>query len=224
MFLFARKLDASHPDRRSQCSKIHARHEIRGFFSHLGLPTLFFTFNPSATHSPIFQVIFGYHDIDLESEHPLLPDTRSTRARNAAKDPVAAADFFDFMRTCLFADLFGWDFKAAQTKPEGGIFGKLRAHYGATELTERAQFHGHYLIWLCGALNPSEVHALMRESDEYRDRFFSFFLKALYTIIYQMSMLLLNLRTNLVLRCPLIFLHAILKIPIYRTPLISCGN
>lgn len=159
----------------SQASKIFARHEIRSYFSDLGLPTLFFTFNPSATHSPIFQVIFGNEEIDLDSEHPCIPETRVARARNVAKDPVAAADFFDFMRTCLFKDLFGWDFKGAKSKPNGGIFGKLCAHFGAGELTGRGQFHGHYLIWLCGAPNPSEIHMLMKESCEYQDRFFNVF-------------------------------------------------
>ncbi|KAE9387265.1 hypothetical protein BT96DRAFT_960430 [Gymnopus androsaceus JB14] len=126
----------------SQASKVHARHEIRSYFSHFGLPTLFFTFNPSAMHSPIFQVIFGNDDIDLDTDHPTLPSTRSARARNVAKDPVAGADFFEFMRTCLFQDLFGWDFKAGKSSDNGGIFGKIRAHYGSAELTERDQFHG----------------------------------------------------------------------------------
>ncbi|KAE9389474.1 hypothetical protein BT96DRAFT_834826, partial [Gymnopus androsaceus JB14] len=96
----------------SRSSKVYAQHEIRSYFSYFGLPTLFFAFNPSATHSPIFQVIFGIHDIDLDSNHPALPITHSDCARNIAKDPVAAVDFFDFMRTCLFEDLFGWDFNA----------------------------------------------------------------------------------------------------------------
>ncbi|KAE9384722.1 hypothetical protein BT96DRAFT_841819, partial [Gymnopus androsaceus JB14] len=117
----------------SQAAKVLTRHEIRSYFSHFGLPTIFFTFNPSATHSPIFQVIFGIEDIDLDSEFPALPLTRSERARNVAKDPVAAADFFDFMRTCLFRDLFGWDFNAGKSNHQGGILGKLRAHYGVVE-------------------------------------------------------------------------------------------
>ncbi|KAE9400122.1 hypothetical protein BT96DRAFT_819664, partial [Gymnopus androsaceus JB14] len=117
----------------SQASKVYARHEIRSYFSHFGLPTLFFTFNTSATHSPIFQVIFGNDDIDLDSDHPALPSTRSDRARNVAKDPVAGADFFEFMRICLFQDLFGWDFKAGKSFASGGIFGKIRAHYGSAE-------------------------------------------------------------------------------------------
>lgn len=78
----------------SQASKVIIRHEIRSYFLHFSLPTLFFTFNPSATHSPVFQVIFGKHDIDLLSEHPLIPETRADRALNVAKDPAASADFF----------------------------------------------------------------------------------------------------------------------------------
>ncbi|KAE9391590.1 hypothetical protein BT96DRAFT_831824, partial [Gymnopus androsaceus JB14] len=117
----------------SQAAKVFTRHEIRSYFSHFGLPTLFFTFNPSATHSPIFQVIFGKHDNNLDCDNPALPVTRSERARNVAKDPVAAADFFEFMHTCLFRDLFGWDFAAGKSNDQGGILGKLRAHYGVAE-------------------------------------------------------------------------------------------
>lgn len=120
-------------------------------------------------------MIFGSHDIDLDSEHPIFASTCSAHARNVAKDPVAAADFFDFMCRCLFEELFGWDFHAGKSKPKGGIFGKLCAYYGTAELTDRGNFHGHYMIWLCGAHNPYEVHNRMSDSDEYIERFFAFF-------------------------------------------------
>ncbi|KAE9395280.1 hypothetical protein BT96DRAFT_1044716, partial [Gymnopus androsaceus JB14] len=115
----------------SQASKVQTRHEICSYFSHFGLPTLFFTFNPSATHSSVFQVIYGNHDIDLDCDVPALPNTCSEFfADDIAKDPVAAADFFEFMRICMFSDLFGWDFNKSKSKDQGGILGKLRAHYG----------------------------------------------------------------------------------------------
>lgn len=109
----------------SQASKVQTRHEIRSYFSHFGLPTLFFTFNPSASHSPIFQVIYGNDDIDLDFDCCNLPATQSERVHNVAKDPVAAADFFEFMHVCLFHDLFGWDFDKRKSNDNGGILGKL---------------------------------------------------------------------------------------------------
>jgi len=40
------------------------------FFGFFGLPHIFFTFNPSAAHNPIFQVVFGDKTIDLSSRFP----------------------------------------------------------------------------------------------------------------------------------------------------------
>jgi hypothetical protein len=56
----------------SQASKIFVRNEIRSYFSEFGLPHIYFTFNPSATHSPIFQVMFGDQSVDLTSRFPFL--------------------------------------------------------------------------------------------------------------------------------------------------------
>jgi hypothetical protein len=51
----------------SQASKIFTRNEIRSYFNEFGLPHIYFTFNPSVTHSPIFQVMVGDHSVDLTS-------------------------------------------------------------------------------------------------------------------------------------------------------------
>ncbi|KIK22973.1 hypothetical protein PISMIDRAFT_59196, partial [Pisolithus microcarpus 441] len=41
----------------SEASKFLICTEIRSYFGYFGLPHLFFTFNPSVVHSPIFQVM-----------------------------------------------------------------------------------------------------------------------------------------------------------------------
>lgn len=92
-----------------------------------------------------------------------------------AKDPVAAADFFDFCITSLFKHLLGWDYNLGSSAPNGGILGELGAFYGTTEFTERGCLHGHILIWLKGAPNPSDVHRRLKESPEFQKRFFDFF-------------------------------------------------
>ena len=79
----------------SEASKIYVRNEIRSYFSYFGLPHLFFTFNPSPAHSPIFQVMFSNSTVDLSERFPHLVDARQ-RAVRLAQDPVAAVDFFDF--------------------------------------------------------------------------------------------------------------------------------
>ena len=158
----------------SQASQIHIRNEIRSYFGYFGMPQLYFTANPSATHSPIFQVMYGDTNVDLTKRFPQLVPSRE-RAVRLANDPVAAADFFDFSIKCIFEFLFGWDYQKKCSKPEGGILGHLRAFYGVAELTERANFHGHFLLWLTGASNPSQLHKRLAADDEFKTRFFDFF-------------------------------------------------
>lgn len=94
----------------SQASKIFVRNEMRAYFSYFGLPHLFFTFNPSAAHSPIFQVMYGEKSIDLSHCFPKFISGRK-RALRLAHDPVAAADFFEFCWHMCFEHLLGWNFK-----------------------------------------------------------------------------------------------------------------
>ncbi|KAJ3720701.1 hypothetical protein C8R42DRAFT_551883, partial [Lentinula raphanica] len=111
----------------SQASKLIIRQQLQGYFGYFGLPHLWFTYNPSAVHSPIFQVFYGDQSIDLSERYPAIIQPRSQRAYRVAQDPVAAADFFDFMFHILFRDLFGWDFKKQKSCDKGGIFGHIRA-------------------------------------------------------------------------------------------------
>jgi len=100
-----------------------------------GLPHIYITLNPSAAHSPIFQVIFGDESVDLSLCYPTLVNSIE-RALRLAKDPVAACDFFDFSIKDIFEHLFGWDFIKKDCKPNGGILGHLKAWIGTVELTE----------------------------------------------------------------------------------------
>ena len=77
------------------------------------------------------------------------------QAVRLANDPVAAADFFDFSIKCIFEFLLG------------EVLGNLRAFYGVAELTEYANFHGHFLLWFTGALNPSQLHKHLAADDEF---------------------------------------------------------
>ncbi|TFK16576.1 hypothetical protein FA15DRAFT_607005 [Coprinopsis marcescibilis] len=90
----------------SYAAKISAHADIRNYFSYFGLPHLFFTFNPSAVHSPIFQVMYGDKSVNLSDRYPKLPPS-SERARRLAQDPVAAADFFEFSVNMLFDERLG---------------------------------------------------------------------------------------------------------------------
>jgi Helitron helicase-like domain at N-terminus len=160
----------------SHASQIHIRNEIRNYFGYFGMPQLYFTANPSATHSPIFQLMCGDMKVDLSKYFPQLAPSHE-RALRLAKDPVAATDFFDFSIKCIFKFLFGWDYSKKKSTPEGGILGHLRAFYGTAELTECANFHGHFLLWLMGGLNPSQLHEHLVTDEDFKHRFFDFFLR-----------------------------------------------
>jgi hypothetical protein len=104
-----------------------------------GMPVIFFTCNPNAIHSPMFQVIFGDEHVDLKARFPFLVEYNE-RAQRLAQDPVAAADFFEFSINCIFKYLFGWDFNTQESLVEGGILGHLKAWYDVNELMDEADF------------------------------------------------------------------------------------
>lgn len=91
-----------------------------------------------------------------------------------AQDPVAAADFFDFSVKCCFENLLGWDYTKQRSCPGGGLFGHLCAFYGTSEYTECGSLHGHFLLWLVGGMNPSELHVKLHD-EKYQNKLFSFF-------------------------------------------------
>ena len=158
----------------SQAAKIFMRNEIRSYCGFFGLPHLYITLNPNAAHSPIFQVMFGDETVDLSKRFPVLVFARE-RALRLAKDPVAGADFFNFCIIATFRYLFGWDYDKRESTPSGGILGKLEAFYGSSEFTERGMLHGHFLLWLLGGLNPTDVHQRMCDDDDFQKRFFAYF-------------------------------------------------
>ena len=118
--------------------------------------------------------MFGDETVDLTKRFPTLVSARE-RAIRLAKDPVAGADFFNFCITSIFEYMFGWDFRKQESTPSGGILGKLEAFYGSSEFTDRGMLHGHFLLWLLGGLNPSEVHRKMSDDPGFQERFFAFF-------------------------------------------------
>ena len=61
---------------------------------------------PSATHSPIFQVMVGDSAVDLTSQFPFVVPSKD-RALRLTQDPVAAADFFQFASHVLSSICLG---------------------------------------------------------------------------------------------------------------------
>ncbi|KAK0524600.1 hypothetical protein OC835_005872 [Tilletia horrida] len=139
----------------SKAAMSRARADIRGYIGEFGVFHIFLTLNPSPTHSPVFQVFYGDARVNLNVNVPTMPSA-DERAKRVADDPVAASDYFHFHVAAIFQYLFGWDQKSRRSLPDGGIFGALEAFYMVKEHTMRGQLHGHALIWLKHALNPSD--------------------------------------------------------------------
>ena len=158
----------------SSASKSQLRNEIRAYVGYFGLPHLYLTMNPAAGHSLVFQAMWGDDAVNLAECFPDLAPSHE-RAIRLTSDPVAGADFFTFMIEKFFSQLLGWDYSTQRSSADGGIFGHIRAYYGTAEFTERGQLHGHFLIWLDGDLNPSDVHARMKANPEWQQQFFDFF-------------------------------------------------
>ncbi|KAK0528709.1 hypothetical protein OC834_003968 [Tilletia horrida] len=72
-----------------------ARADIRAYIGRFGIFQLFLTLNPSATHSPVFQIFFGDTSVQLDTSRPSMPPL-SQRGIRVADDPVAASDYFHF--------------------------------------------------------------------------------------------------------------------------------
>ena len=121
-----------------------------------------------------FKFFYGDTTIDLSTSYPFLV-LSTEHAIRLSHDPVAASDFFEFCIEMIFTHLFGWSYKKHDSTTEGGILGHLQAWVGTTELTERANFHGHFLIWVLGGLNPTEIHSKLAKHDDFERRFFAYF-------------------------------------------------
>jgi hypothetical protein len=113
--------------------------------------------------------MYGDTTVNLDERFPLLISS-TERALRLAKDPVAAADFFEFSINTLFEHLFGWNFSIGRSRDHGGILGHVQAFYGTTECTERGGLHGHFVIWLVSALNPADLHAQLKSDSAFEKK------------------------------------------------------
>ncbi|KDQ09731.1 hypothetical protein BOTBODRAFT_116777, partial [Botryobasidium botryosum FD-172 SS1] len=116
----------------SQASKLDDRNTLRSYNGYSGVGHIFLTMNPNAAHSPIFQVMVGDKEVDLKARFPQLVEA-TERAIRLARDPVAAADFFEFSIRMFLTHLLGWDFSKGKSSSQGGVLGHIRAFHGNYE-------------------------------------------------------------------------------------------
>jgi len=153
--------------------KLSLRNKIKAAMCHFGCGHIYLTLNPPAAHSPLFQVAYGDRTVDTAARYPSLPSS-SMRALRLAEDPGAAEQFFHDTFMLMFEHMFGWDFDRKCSKPEGGLFGKIKSWYGSVESTGCCNLHVHCIITLEGGLNASALHKKL-EDPQYAHRFFQLF-------------------------------------------------
>lgn len=131
-------------------------------------PGLWVTISPADTHDPIAQVLAGA-DIDMDDFIASVGPDKDERARTIAKDPYAAAKFYDFVVNLLFETLFKVK-KTNFTVTSGeGVLGMISAYFGMTEAQGRGSLHLHVIIWLEGAPTTEEMTALLQQ-EQFREK------------------------------------------------------
>lgn len=135
-----------------------------------GPPSLWLTINPDGLHDPIVQIFAG-EAVDMDAFLSSLGPAKDTRARNIAKDPLAAAEFFKFIITAVLETLFQVRVVDHGRRVESGmgILGEVRAYFGVVESQGRGTLHLHIFVWLKHAPSADEMLTLLGEPT-FRDK------------------------------------------------------
>jgi len=90
---------------------------------------------------------------------------RSANERNllVARNPVAAARFFDLMVCTFIKHVLGIGTEHL------GLYGKTSGYYGTVEQQGRLTLHLHTVLWIKNALSPQEIrNKLMKNDSEFQ--------------------------------------------------------
>ena len=138
----------------SSAARVSMRNEIRALTITHGMPSFYITINPADTHNPIVKFLSGENiDIDnmLDGEIPNVWEQSCLVSTN----PALGARFFNLYLKAFLRVVLGYD--EGEGNVEGGVLGKVKAHYGCVEAQGRGSLHCHMLVWIEGALNPNEI-------------------------------------------------------------------
>ena len=143
----------------STTSKKYMRSEIWSLINYLGSPSWYITLSPADIQHPIF---IYFADVK-EKFTPTLP-TYDERARLVCQNPVAGAQFFDFMVCTFLEDVLG-----VRADKREGFYGHTSGYYGTVEQQGRLTLHLHMLLWIAGNMNPEDLRArILEESSVWR--------------------------------------------------------
>ena len=143
----------------STTSKKYMRSEIWSLINYLGSPSWYITLSPADIQHPI---CIYFADVK-EKFTPTLP-TYDERARLVCQNPVAGAQFFDFMVCTFLEDVLG-----VRADKREGFYGHTSGYYGTVEQQGRLTLHFHMLLWIAGNMNPEDLRArILEESSVWR--------------------------------------------------------
>ncbi|KAF8598561.1 hypothetical protein BDV93DRAFT_534310 [Ceratobasidium sp. AG-I] len=141
------------------------RSQIRSTSLYLNQPTIWMTINPDDLHDPIAQVFAG-EEVNMDDFIKTAGLDKTSRSRNIARDPIAAAEFFKFTITLILKELFGITSTASRVHSSTGVLGKLKGYFGTVECQGRGTLHLHHmLLWLHNAPPPRRLKELLQTED-----------------------------------------------------------
>lgn len=136
----------------SMTSKKYMRNEIWSLISFLGAPSWFITFAPADNHHPLCLYYAGQ-----KIEFDATIKNSDERNRLIARNPVAAARFFDFMVQMFIKHILGVD------NNHPGLYGLTDGYYGTVEQQGQLTLHLHMLLWIANSLSPQEVRVRLQD-------------------------------------------------------------
>ena len=154
-------------------ARVAMRNQVRGLMYSKGMPSFFLTINPADVYNPIVKFLAGA-DIDVDKLLPSEEPDYWQQSLLVAQNPVVATQFFHKYMTAFIKTLLGWD--SSSRVATRGALGTVKAFYGCVEAQGRGTLHCHMLIWVDGALSPSELRSrlLRRGGDRFGERLLAY--------------------------------------------------
>ncbi|KZO99018.1 hypothetical protein CALVIDRAFT_477845 [Calocera viscosa TUFC12733] len=151
----------------SDSGRIALQNCIWGTSAYLAPPNIWFTISPNDLHDPIAQVFVG-EDIDMDRFMEDIGPSKTRRANSIARDPYAAAKFFQYIVSAMLRCLFrihrsGGSGLNVTSQATEGILGEVSAYFGPVEAQGKGTLHCHFLIWLANAPNPVQMRELLQD-------------------------------------------------------------
>lgn len=149
-------------------SRASYRSQIWGTTLYMRPPSLWMTINLSDMDEPVIQIFCG-EEIDMDKFDRMSGPDADERARNVAKNPLAAAEGFHFLMGIILETLIGVSSTGKTTKSKPGVLGTVSAYFGVVEAQGRGTIHLHLIMWLADAPNTDEMVSML-DTEEFREK------------------------------------------------------